>query len=60
MIWLCFRILHDEILPLADENDVKYVFQKYEHWLLSEPQFRGANLKFPQYTKMAYNTQMAT
>lgn len=35
----------DEILPLADEYEVKCVLQKCEHWLLTQFELKEANLK---------------
>eukprot|EP00105_Crassostrea_gigas_P004685 XP_011417978.1 PREDICTED: uncharacterized protein LOC105321415 [Crassostrea gigas] len=38
----------DEILPLADEYDVKCVLKKCEHWLLTELEFKNAKVS-PHY-----------
>lgn len=38
----------DDILPLADEYDVKCILKKCESWLLTELEFKGAKV-FPHY-----------
>lgn len=38
----------DDILPLADEYDVKCVFKKCENWLLTELEFKNAKVS-PHY-----------
>lgn len=46
----------DEILPLADEYEVKCVLQKCENWLLMELEFKEGNV-YPHYQGVDSNVR---